>query len=135
MDEAVQMAHNGCFFNNGQVCCASTRIFVQDSIYDKFLEKSIPLALKRKVGDPFAPDTMQGPQIDEEQFKKILDLIESGKLEGATLVCGGQRLGNRGYFVQPTIFSNVRDDMKIAKEEVTSYCIYSHFLCNPYTSD
>lgn len=118
MDEAVAIAHNGCFLNSGQICVASSRIFVHESIYDKFIEKSVQKALERKVGDPFASDTVQGPQIDDEQFKKVLDLIESGKAEGATLKVGGNRIGNTGYFVQPTIFADVNDNMRIAKEEV-----------------
>lgn len=118
LDEAATIAHNGCFSNSGQICCASTRIFVHESIYDKFLEKSVALAATRKVGDPFSPDTIQGPQIDDEQFAKILDLIDSGKKEGATLKCGGQKIGSTGYFVQPTIFADVKDTMRIAKEEI-----------------
>jgi len=74
--------------------------------------------VKRIVGDPFQPNTQQGPQVNELQFKKVLDLIESGKKEGAKLECGGVRHGNKGYFIQPTVFSDVRDDMKIAKEEI-----------------
>ncbi|WP_411022918.1 aldehyde dehydrogenase family protein, partial [Salmonella sp. s51228] len=71
-----------------------------------------------KVGDPFMKETTQGPQVDQEQFDKILDLVESGKKEGAKLETGGSRHGNVGYFVQPTIFSDVKDDMRIAKEEI-----------------
>ncbi|XP_042898262.1 aldehyde dehydrogenase, cytosolic 1 [Parasteatoda tepidariorum] len=118
LDQAVQIAHHGLFFNQGQACCASTRIFVQEDIYDAFVAKSTELAMKRIVGDPYDGKTVQGPQIDDEQFNKILELIESGKKEGAKLECGGGRHGNRGYFVQPTVFSNVQDNMRIAKEEI-----------------
>lgn len=118
LDEAVEIAHNGCFANSGQVCVASTRIFVQEEIYEKFLEKSVQLAQKRKVGDPFDDSTVQGPQIDDEQFNKILGLIDSGKKEGAALKCGGNRIGKVGYFVEPTIFAEVKDNMRIAKEEI-----------------
>lgn len=118
VDEAVEIAQIGCFANSGQICVASSRVFVQEGIYEKFLEKSVQVSLKRKVGDPFAADTVQGPQIDDEQFNKIFDLIESGKKEGATLKCGGKRIGTAGYFVEPTIFANVKDNMRIAKEEI-----------------
>jgi len=119
LDEAVAIAHNGVFINQGQCCCASSRVFVQEGIYDKFVAKSKEYALKnRVVGDPFDEKTTQGPQVDEEQLNKILELIESGKKEGARLECGGGRYGDRGYFVQPTVFSNVTDDMRIAKEEI-----------------
>jgi acyl-CoA reductase-like NAD-dependent aldehyde dehydrogenase len=76
------------------------------------------LAEARKVGDPFQEGIQQGPQIDDEQFKKIQGLIDSGKKEGATLVTGGSRWGDKGYYIQPTIFSDVKDDMRIAKEEI-----------------
>ncbi|GFQ79922.1 retinal dehydrogenase 2 [Trichonephila clavata] len=118
LDEAVQIAHDALFFNQGECCCAGSRTFVQEEIYDAFVAKSKELAVKRIVGDPFDEKTMQGPQIDDEQFDKILSLIESGKKEGAKLQCGGARHGSKGYFVQPTVFSDVKDNMRIAKEEI-----------------
>ncbi|XP_054724447.1 aldehyde dehydrogenase 1A1-like [Uloborus diversus] len=118
VDEAVVIAHNALFMNHGQCCCAGSRTFVHEDIYDEFVKKSTALAMKRVVGDPFDDKTVQGPQIDDEQFAKIFDLIESGKKEGAKLECGGGRHGSKGYFVQPTVFSNVQDHMRIAKEEI-----------------
>ncbi|KAL9987674.1 hypothetical protein ACROYT_G002020 [Oculina patagonica] len=118
MDLAVQLAHHALFYNQGQCCNAGSRTFVQDTIYDEFVKKSVEIAKKRTVGDPFGDASQQGPQIDDEQFKKILDLIESGKKEGAKLECGGARHGDKGYFVQPTVFSDVKDHMRIAKEEI-----------------
>ncbi|XP_050436925.1 aldehyde dehydrogenase, mitochondrial-like [Adelges cooleyi] len=118
IDQAVQGAHYGLFYNMGQCCCAGSRTFVQESIYDEFVEKSAKLAEKRIVGNQFDPNTDQGPQVDQEQLTKILSLIESGKQQGAQLVTGGSRVGDKGYFVQPTVFANVKDDMKIAKEEI-----------------
>jgi acyl-CoA reductase-like NAD-dependent aldehyde dehydrogenase len=118
LDEAVQICHQAIFSNHGQNCCAGSRTFVQDSIYDQFVAKSKVLAEQRKVGDPSTPGTQQGPQVDETQFKKILSFIESGKQQGAKLVCGGGRFGNTGYFIQPTVFADVQDGMKIAKEEI-----------------
>jgi aldehyde dehydrogenase (NAD+) len=82
------------------------------------VEKSGARARIRAVGDPFDPRTEQGPQIDQAQFDKVMSYIESGQSEGAELICGGNRVGNRGYFIQPTVFSDVQDDMKIAKEEI-----------------
>ena len=118
LDEAVEGAHFGLFFNHGQCCCAGSRVFVEEKIYDKFVEKSGVRARKRTVGDPFDPQTDQGPQVDQSQFDKVMGYIDSGRKEGAKLVCGGERVGNRGYFIQPTVFADVQDDMKIAKEEI-----------------
>lgn len=115
---AVEQAHQALFFNMGQVCTAGSRTFVEDSIYDKFVEMSAARAAKRVVGDPFLPDTEQGPQIDAEQHKKVLDLIEIGKKQGARLVAGGGAVPRQGYYVQPTVFADVSDDMDIAKVEI-----------------
>ncbi|XP_074604211.1 aldehyde dehydrogenase 1A1-like isoform X2 [Brevipalpus obovatus] len=118
IDTAAMIAHEACFINQGQCCCAATRTFVHEAIYDKFVAKSKELAMKRIVGDPFDLKTQQGPQIDEEQYNKVLDLIESGKKEGAKLECGGQKIDSKGLFIQPTVFSNVTDKMRIAVEEI-----------------
>ncbi len=118
VDEAVEGAHFGLFFNHGQCCCAGSRVFVEQKIYDQFVEKSSHRAKNRTVGDPFDPKTEQGPQVDEAQFDKVMGYIESGKSEGANMVCGGERVGDRGYFIQPTVFADVQDEMKIAREEI-----------------
>ena len=118
IDDAVEGAHFGLFFNHGQCCCAGSRVFVEEKIYDEFVEKSGARARNRTVGDPFDPKTEQGPQIDQAQLDKIMSFIESGRDEGAKLVCGGERVGDRGYFVQPTVFADVQDGMKIAREEI-----------------
>ena len=118
LDDAVEGAHLGLFVNQGQSCCAGSRVFVEETIYDEFVEKSIARARKRRVGDPLDPRTDQGPQVSESQFDRIMGYIEAGKREGATLACGGERIGDRGYFIQPTVFSDVRDEMKIAREEI-----------------
>jgi aldehyde dehydrogenase (NAD+) len=118
LDDAVEGAHLGLFVNQGQSCCAGSRVFVEETIYDEFVEKSIARAGKRKVGDPLDPRTDQGPQVSEAQFDRIMGYIESGKREGATLACGGERVGDRGYFIQPAVFSDVQDEMKIAQEEI-----------------
>jgi aldehyde dehydrogenase (NAD+) len=82
------------------------------------VERSAERAKRRTVGDPLDRNTEQGPQVDIDQFNKVLSYVESGKQEGAKLMCGGERVGERGYFVAPTIFSDVKDEMKIAQEEI-----------------
>ncbi|XP_015435958.1 PREDICTED: aldehyde dehydrogenase, mitochondrial [Dufourea novaeangliae] len=118
LDHAVETAHFGLFFNMGQCCCAGSRTFVEDSIYDEFVERSAERAKSRVVGNPFDSNVEQGPQIDEEQTNKIMSMIEQGKKQGAKLVSGGSRVGDKGYFIAPTVFANVTDDMTIAREEI-----------------
>uniref|UniRef100_A0A8V1A6U6 aldehyde dehydrogenase (NAD(+)) n=1 Tax=Gallus gallus TaxID=9031 RepID=A0A8V1A6U6_CHICK len=118
MDWAVDQAHFALFFNQGQCCCAGSRTYVQEDIYNEFVERSVEKAKSRVVGNPFDFKTEQGPQVDEEQFKKILGYISTGKREGAKLLCGGNPAADRGYFVQPTVFGDVQDNMTIAREEI-----------------
>jgi len=118
LDAAVEGAYFALFFNQGQCCCAGSRLFVEDKVHDQFVEKLVKKAKTRKVGDPFAPDTDQGPQVSQEQFDKVMNYIAAGKKEGARLLTGGNRVGERGYFIEPTVFDNVTDEMKIAKEEI-----------------
>ncbi|XP_026228224.1 aldehyde dehydrogenase, mitochondrial [Anabas testudineus] len=118
MEEAVEQSHFGLFFNQGQCCCAGSRTFVQADIYDEFVERSAERAKRRVVGNPFDFQTEQGPQVDQEQFNKILGYISSGKREGAKLMCGGGVAADKGYFIQPTVFGDVQDNMTIAREEI-----------------
>lgn len=118
LDQAVEGSHFALFFNQGQCCCAGSRVFVEEKIYDDFVKRSTERAKRRKVGDPFDPITEQGPQVDNDQFNKVMGYIDAGKREGAKLMCGGERVGDRGYFVAPTVFSDVKDEMKIAEEEI-----------------
>ncbi|KAM6514493.1 aldehyde dehydrogenase (NAD(P)(+)) ald5 [Fusarium solani] len=118
LEEAVDWVNFGIYYNHGQICCAGSRIFVQEGIYDKFLEAFKKRAQQNKVGDPFQEDTFQGPQVSKLQYDRIMSYIDSGKSEGATVVTGGSRHGEKGYFIQPTIFSDVRPDMKIMQEEI-----------------
>ncbi len=118
LDEAVEGSHFALFFNQGQCCCAGSRVFVEEKIYDQFVERSTERAKRRRVGDPLDRKTEQGPQVDQDQFHKVLGYVESGKEEGAKLMCGGERVGERGYFVAPTVFADVKDEMKIAQEEI-----------------
>jgi len=117
-DAAIEGAHNGLFFNRGECCNAGSRLFVEEKCYDEFVEKSVERAKKRKVGDPFAPDTEQGAQVDQQQFDKVMSYIESGMRQGAKLLSGGHRYGDQGYFIEPTVFADVEDDMNIAQEEI-----------------
>lgn len=118
LDAAAVGTDIGLFFNQGQCCCAGSRVFVEDSIHDEFVQKLRELALQRKLGSPLDLETRQGPQVDQAQFDKIMSYIEKGNREGARCVTGGSRHGTRGYFVEPTIFDNVSDEMSIAKEEI-----------------
>lgn len=118
IDAAIQGAEFGLFFNQGQCCCAGSRLFVEKSIHKDFVKELSARARQRKLGDPFDPHTTQGPQIDGDQFNKIMDYIERGKKAGADCVIGGKRHGKTGFFVEPTIFDNVTDDMDIATDEI-----------------
>ena len=118
MQAAVEGSHFALFFNQGQCCCAGSRVFVEEKVYDEFVERSTARARQRAVGDPFDAKTEQGPQVNDEQFDKVMSYIESGKQQGAKLMCGGERVGDRGYFVAPTVFADVQDNMKIAEEEI-----------------
>ncbi|PHH88860.1 hypothetical protein CDD83_6960 [Cordyceps sp. RAO-2017] len=118
IEQTISWVNFGIYFNHGQCCCAGTRIFVQEGIYDKFLEAFKKRASQNKVGDPFDEKTFQGPQVSQLQYDRIMSYIKHGKDEGAVVEIGGERHGDKGYFIQPTIFSNVRSDMKIMQEEI-----------------
>lgn len=122
LEQAAKWAHIGIMYNQGQVCTATSRILVHESIYDAF----VPLFQKNvkntsKVGDPFANDTFQGPQVSKAQYDRVLAYAVSGKSEGAKLLMGGEpyNVGDgKGFFIAPTIFTDVKDSMKIYREEV-----------------
>jgi aldehyde dehydrogenase (NAD+) len=118
LDAAIAGAHFGLFFNQGQCCCAGSRLFVEQSIHDEVVERITELNRKRKLGDPFDPHTDQGPQVDQAQFDKIMKYIRIGNQEGARCLTGGKRFGTKGYFVEPTLFDGVTDEMAIAKDEI-----------------
>ncbi|XP_005189874.2 aldehyde dehydrogenase X, mitochondrial [Musca domestica] len=118
IDLAVEITFEALFANHGQSCCAGSRTYVHEKIYDQFVAKTVAKAKARKVGDPFDSTVAQGPQIDEEMMTKVLGYIESGKSDGAKLQCGGKRIGDIGFFIEPTVFSDVTDNMKIAQEEI-----------------
>jgi len=118
IDAAVAGAHFALFFNQGQCCCAGSRLFVESHIHDEFVERMGKRVKGTKIGDPFDPETTQGPQVSQEQFDRVMSYIDSGKQQGANLVMGGNRHGTAGYYVEPTVFSGVKDEHKICAEEI-----------------
>uniref|UniRef100_A0A672G604 Aldehyde dehydrogenase domain-containing protein n=1 Tax=Salarias fasciatus TaxID=181472 RepID=A0A672G604_SALFA len=124
---AVEETQKGAFYNQGQCCTAASRVFVEESIHDEFVRRSVENAKKVVIGDPLDPRTSHGPQIDQKQFDKVMDLIESGKKEGARLEYGGEAVAEKSLFIKPTVFSGVKDHMRIAKEEIFGpvQCIFS----------
>ena len=118
LEAAARGAHFGLYFNQGQCCCAGSRVFVEEKVHKEFVSLIAGMNRKRKVGDPLDRATEQGPQVDQAQLDKIMKYIELGKKEGAECVTGGKRQGNVGFFVEPTLFDNVRDDMAIATDEI-----------------
>jgi aldehyde dehydrogenase (NAD+)/betaine-aldehyde dehydrogenase len=122
MDQALRGALYGIYMNTGQVCQAGTRLFLQESIKNEFLDRLLERTKTTKVGDPNDPDVTMGPLINEAQLDKVLGYMKTGQEEGASLRCGGSRLAGDGYdrglYVQPTIFDGVRNDMRIAQDEI-----------------
>ncbi len=118
LEAAAAGAHFALYFNQGQCCCAGSRLFVEDSAHDELVDRLVEMNKDRRIGDPFNPETEQGPQIDQAQFDKILKYVDYGKEDGANCVSGGERHGTEGYFVEPTLFTEVTDDMRIARDEI-----------------
>ncbi|KAA1476364.1 aldehyde dehydrogenase [Dentipellis sp. KUC8613] len=118
LDKAVNWSAHGIFWNHGQACCAGSRIFVQSGIYDEFLKRFTEKAGSLRLGDPFATDSYQGPQVSQIQYDRIMSYINSGKEEGATVHLGGERHGEEGYWIKPTIFTDTKPNMRIVQEEI-----------------
>jgi aldehyde dehydrogenase (NAD+) len=118
LDAAVAGAFHAIYFHGGQCCTAGSRLFVEKTVHKDFVERLAAKAKGRHLGDPLDPTTEQGPQVSGEQLDKILHYVDLGKKQGAKLVTGGRRSGDKGFFVEPTIFDDVRDDMAIAKDEI-----------------
>ena len=118
LDAAVKAAASGIFFNTGQVCSAGSRVLVQAGIYDEVVERLAARARSIRVGPPGERSTAMGPIVSHTQMARVLDYIDIGIREGASLVAGGQRLDQPGYFVSPTVFANVEHDMRISQEEI-----------------
>src|SRR5580693_8194841 len=118
LERAVRAASSGIFFNAGQVCSAGSRVLVERSAYDEVVQRLAARARAIRVGDPMDPKTTMGPVISAAQMKTVLDYIDIGKKEGASLVTGGARIGDEGYFVEPTVFADVGHEMRISQEEI-----------------
>jgi acyl-CoA reductase-like NAD-dependent aldehyde dehydrogenase len=121
IDNAVKGAVNGIFYGKGEVCNAGSRLFVESKVRDEFMEKLVARAKKLQPGDPLDPKTRMGAIVSEEQMQTVLGYIEAGRKEGAHLTSGGQRVsvdGGKGFFIEPTIFDGVNNNMKIAREEI-----------------
>lgn len=118
IDAAVDGQMRGIYFNQGEVCCAGSRLFLEDSIRDQFLDKLKSKAEKIVVGNPLDPKTQMGAQVSKEQFTKILGYIEKGKAEGAKVLTGGAPAQAKGFFMKPTILDGVNNNMTVAREEI-----------------
>src|SRR6202045_2718355 len=118
LDRAARSASSGIFFNAGQVCSAGSRVRVERSAYDEVVDRLVTRAKTIKVGSPEAADKTRGPVISAGQMKTVLNYIDIGRSEGASAVIGGARIGQKGYYVQPTIFANVAHEMRVSQEEI-----------------
>jgi len=118
LDQAVQGAFHAIYFHGGQCCTAGSRLFVEEPARKEFVQRLAEKTKERRLGDPLDESTQQGPQVSQEQMDKILGYVQMGQKQGARLVAGGKRHGDKGYFVEPTIFDGVKDDMAIARDEI-----------------
>ena len=118
IDNAVRAAASGIFFNTGQVCSAGSRILAHREVYDEVVERLAARAKALKVGEPSERETTMGPLVSAAQMKTVLDYVDIGRNEGASLVTGGARIGQKGFFVEPTVFANVEHEMRISQEEI-----------------
>jgi phenylacetaldehyde dehydrogenase len=117
-DGAIEGAANAIFFNHGQCCVAGSRLFVQQSRFDEVVDGVAAIAKSIKMGPGMEPGTQMGPLVSDEQFRRVTSYLESGKAEGATTLAGGGRYGDHGYFIEPTVLTNTRPDMKVVREEI-----------------
>ncbi|KAH7219926.1 aldehyde dehydrogenase domain-containing protein [Fusarium oxysporum] len=120
LNQAVKWSHYGIMANQGQICTATSRILVHEKVYHQFIELFKERVKSCKIGNPYDSDTFQGPQVSKAQYERVLSFIESGKAEGATVALGGQPIAvnGKGFFIEPTIFTDASDDMKIYREEI-----------------
>jgi phenylacetaldehyde dehydrogenase len=116
--DAIEGAANAIFFNHGQCCVAGSRLYVQQSRFDEVVDGVAQIAKSIKMGPGMEPGTQMGPLVSEEQLRMVTGFLESGEAEGATALAGGGRYGDRGYFVEPTVLTNTRPDMKVVREEI-----------------
>jgi acyl-CoA reductase-like NAD-dependent aldehyde dehydrogenase len=118
LDQVALGAALAVFFNSGQICFAASRLFVQDKVYDRVVEAVAAVASQFKVGNGQEADTMLGPLVSRKQQERVLGYVQSGIEQGASLVYGGQKVGDKGYFMQPTVFADANQSMKIVQEEI-----------------
>ncbi|WP_077358650.1 aldehyde dehydrogenase family protein [Virgibacillus halodenitrificans] len=118
VEKAIEGAYEGLMYNHGQNCSATSRVYVHRKHYDRVVEELAKRAQATKLGNGMDPETEMGPLVSKRQFERVLDYIKIGKEEGARLVVGGEREFDKGYFVQPTVFADVEDHMRIAREEI-----------------
>ncbi len=121
LDAAVQGAFLGIYLNQGEVCCAGSRLFIEAPIFDAFVGELSKTAAQIQLGHGLEPDTQMGPLVSQQQLERVLDYMEIGTSEGASIAVGGERAGgdlSSGYFVRPTVFVDVRDEMRVAQEEI-----------------
>ncbi len=118
LDTAIAGSASAIFFNHGQCCCAGSRLFVERPAFDQVVEGVAAQAKKIKVGSGLDPETSMGPLVSEEQLRRVCNYLEIGASEGARAVTGGKQLGDKGYFVEPTVLVDTKDDMKVVQEEI-----------------
>ncbi|KAI5305486.1 hypothetical protein KEM55_008968, partial [Ascosphaera atra] len=120
LEQAVKWSFYGIMSNQGQVCTSTSRILVQDDIYDQFIEQFVSMARAARIGSPWSDSTFHGPQVTKQQYERVLAYIKQGQAEGATLAFGGRDLQSHhgGYYVEPTVFTDVTSDMKVYREEI-----------------
>jgi phenylacetaldehyde dehydrogenase len=115
---AIEGAANAIFFNHGQCCCAGSRLYVQRGRFDEVVDGVAEIAKSIRMGPGMEPGTQMGPMVSDEQMRRVTGYLDAGKAEGATALSGGGRFGDRGYFVEPTVLTNTRPDMKVVREEI-----------------
>jgi phenylacetaldehyde dehydrogenase len=118
MDVAIRGTASAIFFNMGQCCTAGSRLFAHKRVFDKLMEGLVSEAGKIRIGPGLDPETQMGPLVSEEQFTRVTDFLESGRKEGARVVTGGERVGNAGYFVAPTVLTDTRPEMSVVRNEI-----------------
>jgi phenylacetaldehyde dehydrogenase len=118
LKSAIPGAASAIFFNHGQCCCAGSRLYIQKSVFDRVVDGVAEQAKKVKVGSGLDPQTQMGPLVSEEQLNRVCGYLEAGLAEGAKAVVGGHKAGDRGYFVEPTVLVDTKENMKVVKEEI-----------------
>ncbi len=129
-ESSIAGAANAIFFNHGPCCVAGSRLFVEQDRFDEVVEGVSDIAKSIKVGDGFTDDTQMGPLVSDEQLQRVTCFLDSGREEGAEVVTGGGRVGSRGYFVEPTVITNTRSDMRIVREEIFGPVVVAEPFCS-----